>query len=82
MCFILTAACRTFEFMASTVIDIGDIRDWFVESINWGPPIFAQLFYDLVSKPALIIFLLLTQLIIRVIVININYTAVAVVTVD
>jgi hypothetical protein len=68
--------------MALTVIDIGDIGDWFVESINWGLPIFAQPFYDLVSKPALIIFLLLTQLIIRVIVIDVNYTAVAVVTVD
>ena len=61
MCPIIAAAGCVFELMASLALNIGNLRDWFIESIDWGPPIFAQLVYHLVSKLAPIIFLSITH---------------------
>jgi hypothetical protein len=67
--------------MASTAVNINDVWDWVVKGIDQGLPVFAQLLYYGVSNLILVMFLSLTKLIIRVILIrDLDDTSVAVVT--
>jgi hypothetical protein len=68
-CLVLAATSCTLELVASPTVNVGDVWDGMVESVNRGLPILTQPFYCHVdvSKLFFIMFLSLTKLVIRVI---------------
>jgi len=61
MCLVFAPVGCTLELMALMALNIGNIQDWFIEGIDWGFPIIAQLVYHPICKLPSIVLLSLTE---------------------